>query len=245
MLLDALVNGRSVLEPLKPGEPPLGDGTLQLAVTCRQHNPQFVKMQADRKKQQHEQRVQNLPIGTQVQIRTTSGVWAVTLHSQQPAHGGVEIQFGDGNRALCKYAAILLPEEGPAKVQIKPTPPKARPQPMDRSRSSQTPSERAAPVQMPYHQAAPPQMAPFTAAPQAYAQPYSTYASQPGVATAVTGPPNHMPHHAMQQNTYQYPTMQSSNQYHYDYPSPASLPPAASPMFPQQQNYSQGFNYAT
>ena len=40
MLLDALVNGKSVLEPGQDDEEPtVGDGHLQLVVTCRYHNP--------------------------------------------------------------------------------------------------------------------------------------------------------------------------------------------------------------
>lgn len=130
VVLDALIGGRSVLEPPKPGEAPVADGHLQLVVTCRQHNPEWQKIQAEKRRIELATKIESVPLGSSVQIRTTTGVWAVTLVNHKTAEEGmIEIQFGNGERAVCKHAAVVWPEDkalqsGPAAGAAKP---RARP----------------------------------------------------------------------------------------------------------------------
>ena len=136
VLLDALIDGKSVLEAPKEGEEVnFGDGHLQLDVTCRQHNvvsvpalrtpemyPEltfeclttlqaWIQAQAEKKKQELADRVSGLPLQSTVQIRTTTGIYGVTLLGHRADQGAVEIAFGDGTRALCKHGAIVWPDE--------------------------------------------------------------------------------------------------------------------------------------
>jgi hypothetical protein len=131
VVLDALIGGRSVLEPPKPGEAPVADGHLQLVVTCRQHNPEWQKIQAEKRRIELAAKIESVPLGSSVQIRTTTGVWAVTLVNHKAGEEGmIEIQFGNGERAVCKHAAIVWPDEktaangsgsGGAKPRARPT----------------------------------------------------------------------------------------------------------------------------
>lgn len=114
VLLDALIDGKSVLEAPKEGEEVnFGDGHLQLDVTCRQHNVAWIQAQAEKKRQELADRVAGLPLQSTVQIRTTTGIYGVTLLGHRADQGAVEIAFGDGTRALCKHGAIVWPDEQP------------------------------------------------------------------------------------------------------------------------------------
>jgi hypothetical protein len=102
-----------------------------------------MKQQADKRKTELSNRVAALPIGYQIQIRATTGIYGVTVVGHRAEQAAVEIAFGDGTRALCKHGAIVWPEEV-AKMQKneKPQAPQAvaqpRVHPMERSRSGQT-----------------------------------------------------------------------------------------------------------
>ena len=118
------------------------DGHLQLVVACRQHNPAWMKSQAEKRKNELSQRVSSIPIGEQIQIRSTTGIYRVAVLGHRPELAAVEIAFGDGTRALCKHGAIVWPEEA-AKIQaeqarIRPqAPAPIRQHPMQRTRSGQ------------------------------------------------------------------------------------------------------------
>lgn len=227
VVLDALVNGRSVLEPMLPGDAPLGEGTLQLAVTCRQHNPVWQRALAEKKRQDLADRIARLQSGSPIQIRASTGVWAVTLVANRAAHGEVEVQFGDGNRALCKYAAIVWPEDLVAESR-QAAPAKPRNNPMERARSGQAQQQIAKPA----------------IPPKAVSQIHASGPQQPHY-------PQQTHNMHMQQNPSsndsqrQYYTTDSAgptpNQYKYDYPSPASMP---SEPAPHHQNVPYGNNVA-
>ena len=116
---------------------PFAEGHLQLVVTCRQHNPIWMKSQNEKRRSELAERVALLPLGSPVQIRTTRGVWAVTLVSKKPEQGTVEIMFGNGEKGLCKHGGIVWPEENSQEKAL-PAPSKPRIHPMDRSRSNQS-----------------------------------------------------------------------------------------------------------
>jgi hypothetical protein len=111
----------------------------------------WMKSQAEKRKNELSNRVASLPVGQQIQIRSTTGIYRVSVLGHRPEIAAVEIAFGDGTRALCKHGAIVWPEEA-AKLQAEQgntyahnTPP--RQHPMQRSRSGQN-LAAAAPQQM-------------------------------------------------------------------------------------------------
>ena len=71
----------------------------------------WIQAQAEKKKQELADRVSGLPLQSTVQIRTTTGIYGVTLLGHRADQGAVEIAFGDGTRALCKHGAIVWPDE--------------------------------------------------------------------------------------------------------------------------------------
>lgn len=147
IILDALIGGRSVLNPQSSQQQgqtdATDDGHLQLVVACRQHNPAWMKAQAEKRKNDLSKRVSALPIGDQIQIRSTTGIYRVSVLGHRPEIQAVEIAFGDGTRALCKHGAIVWPEDA-AKIQAEQAKAAALPasvprvHPMERSRSGQT-----------------------------------------------------------------------------------------------------------
>lgn len=70
-----------------------------------------MKSQAEKRKNDLSNRVAAIPVGDQIQIRSTTGIYRVTVLGHRPEIAAVEIAFGDGTRALCKHGAIVWPEE--------------------------------------------------------------------------------------------------------------------------------------
>lgn len=89
-----------------------GDPTdsIKLEMWCRQHNPEFVKMQAQQKAQAAWDRAQALPVGSWIRIKTSSGIFQVQLVSHVEDTSSILVAFEDGRQMSYKATAILWPE---------------------------------------------------------------------------------------------------------------------------------------
>lgn len=208
----------------------------------------------EKRKLELSERVATTPVGTQIQIRATTGIYSVTILGHRPEQAAVEIAFGDGTRALCKHGAIVWPEEA-VKLQPKPKAPKKpkqassqpRPTPTDRSR----PVQAVGPSQPPMQQ--------FSNGQQQYTQPWNTNSPQQfnpalgyhGQMTGQIG--QHQPSYqaSVAQHSYQmqptYPSQQLAPQQGQPYTqqhSPVYSPSAVQSQQSQYlQQYTQPGNY--
>lgn len=177
-----------------------------------------MKAQAEKRKHELSNRVSSIPIGDQIQIRSTTGIYRVSVLGHRPELAAVEIAFGDGTRALCKHGAIVWPEEA-AKLQAEQARTQAvasgqpRQHPMQRSRSGQGLSGS-----LPVTQAAHPYAQPMQQGQQQYQRPpqQSQQPLQPQYyAQTQYSPPHQFTNPAHQLG--QFPMPHPQNQYQQQY----------------------------
>lgn len=91
-------------------------GGIRLTVLCRTHNPEWQKRENDRKAAELRARVEAMPRGELIRVRTSGGVFEVRFDGALPERESVAIVYADGKRASLRWKAIVWPDS-PSEIQ--------------------------------------------------------------------------------------------------------------------------------
>ena len=176
-------------------------GSIRLIVCCRQHNPAWAELQKKLKVKALAEKVAQLPIGYNLKVKASGGVYMVKLQGVLPAKDSVSVQFEDGKQSNLKYTSIVWKEDVPVMSVQKKSKPQddyiyegVRPAQRSRSSAGQVPtlpsmqqSSSASPLQQNMYAAPSAQYAPQ------YMQQHTPPVSQPMQYVAHPGFQQHPP----------------------------------------------------
>ncbi|GAA5863810.1 hypothetical protein JCM8547_006072 [Rhodosporidiobolus lusitaniae] len=84
---------------------------IQLTVLCRTHNPDWQRLEAERKAAELKAKVDALAPGARIRVKTTGGAFDVTLEAVDYEKETVSFVFDNGKRNSIKWKLIVWPED--------------------------------------------------------------------------------------------------------------------------------------
>ncbi|MBW0499567.1 hypothetical protein O181_039282 [Austropuccinia psidii MF-1] len=100
----------SLLDPL-PGGPPEGLDIGQdptLIILCKQHNPIYRRILAEKKANELAEKVFKFSPGQPIKVRTSKGVFQVFFHSRDEIRRTLKVTFEDGNFSELPYSKVYF-----------------------------------------------------------------------------------------------------------------------------------------
>lgn len=106
--------------------------SMRHVLLCRLHNPEWLKLKSEKRLQQVWDQAQSLALDSTIKVKTTGGIFAVTLVGFLPEKKSVQVVFENGKQAVYKTTAIFWTESQSSKAAV----PQKRSESMSRSRSA-------------------------------------------------------------------------------------------------------------
>ncbi|KAH8926648.1 hypothetical protein BT69DRAFT_1238823, partial [Atractiella rhizophila] len=131
VVLDAIIgegdNARSlIVEPAKPESNSNGaatapdlsqaSGELRTVILCRQHNPDWKKLEAERKANELQIKIDTLQLDSRIRVKTGGGAFEVKLKAINRDAKTVIVEFDDGQKSEFKYPTVQFTQPKVAPV---------------------------------------------------------------------------------------------------------------------------------
>ncbi|GJN94718.1 hypothetical protein Rhopal_007809-T1 [Rhodotorula paludigena] len=96
--------------PASPSKPALDNDQIRLSVLCRTHNPEWQRLETERKAAELRAKVAALERGARLRVRTPGGIYDVTYESAKEETEDLFFAFEDGKRSSVKWKNVIWPD---------------------------------------------------------------------------------------------------------------------------------------